>query len=47
MTTLTKRKPDLSFIAISEDLVYPAHRVFGGRHFPIVGGGRMLIGSMR
>ena len=33
--------------AISEDLVYPARSVFGGRHFLIVvGGGCLLIGSM-
>ncbi len=47
MTTLCKRKLDVSFIAISEDLVYPALSVFGGRPFLIVGGGRVLIGSMR
>jgi hypothetical protein len=47
MTRPCERKLDLSVIAIPELLVYPALRVFGGRHFQIVGGGRVIIGSMR
>jgi hypothetical protein len=50
MTTLTKEKMALNFIAIWDLLVYHVISVFGGMHFLtvlIVGGGRLLTGSTR